>query len=119
MRHRVQDIERKISETSQLIDDLYQNEAEKDTPFGGRLILADLAGVDSDHQPIVDNSHSRQQTKDSTSINKSLIGPEGCISALSSSKPVVAVPFRNSSLTRLLEEVLTPRVKRDSKSTIG
>lgn len=30
----------------------------------------------------------------------------------SSTKPMRAIPFRNSSLTKLLEEVLTPREKK-------
>lgn len=118
LRHRVLDIEKKIEEQAKIIDDLYLQEGSKHTPFGGRLILADLAGADSDNRSIGENGHTIEQRKESTAINKSLLALKECISALSSSKPIRAVPFRNSSLTRLLEEVLTPREKRDSNSVM-
>jgi hypothetical protein len=118
LRHRVLEIEKKIDERSQFIDDLYCREAEKQSPFGGRLILVDLAGADSDGRSIGEGGHTAAQRKESTAINKSLMALKECISGLSSSKPMRAVPFRNSSLTRLLEEVLTPREKRDSDSVM-
>ena len=118
LRHRVLEIEKKIDERSQFIDDLYRREGGKKSPFGGRLILVDLAGADSDHRSIGENGQTIAQRKESTSINKSLMALKECISALSSTKPARAIPFRNSSLTRLLEEVLTPREKRDSDSVM-
>ncbi len=118
LRHRVIEIEKKIDEISHFIDDLHRREAAKSTPLGGRLILADLAGADSDHRSIGENGHTKEQRKESTAINKSLLALKECVIALSSSKPIRAVPFRNSCLTRLLEEVLTPREKRDSNSVM-
>lgn len=97
---------------------MYLKEGEKKSPFGGRLILVDLAGADSDHRSIGENGQTVAQRKESTAINKSLMALKECISALSSIKPMKSIPFRGSSLTRLLEEVLTPREKRDSDSVM-
>jgi len=116
LRHRVLDIDKKIDETSQFIDDLYL--AEAGSPFGGRLILVDLAGADADSRSVGENGHTAAQKKESTAINKSLMALKECINGLSSLNNIRSIPFRNSSLTRLLEEVLTPREKRDSDSVM-
>ncbi len=118
LRHWVLDIEKKIDEMSQFIDELYNRGAKYKLPFGGRMILVDLAGADSDHRAIGESGQTVAQRKESTAINKSLMALKECICGLSSSKPVKSVTFRNSSLTRLLEEVLTPREKRSSDSVM-
>ena len=120
LRHRVLDIEKKIDDMSKLIEKLYVNAAKKRIPFGGRLILVDLAGADSDVRDVGTNGHTLEQRKESTAINKSLLALKECIrglaspSAKASSRPSIA--FRNSSITRLLEEVLTPVEKRENSS---
>lgn len=118
LRHRVLDIEKKINETSQFIDEIYLRDADKKSPFGGRLILVDLAGADSDQRSIAENGQTIAQRKESTAINMSLMALKDCINGLASSNTMKSIPFRNSSLTRLLEEVLTPREKRDSDSVM-
>jgi hypothetical protein len=69
-------------------------------PLGGSLLLVDLAGADYDHR-------SGMQQKDSAAINKSLLAIKECLRSLakaSSAKP----KFRDSKLTRLLEDSLAP-----------
>lgn len=139
LRHKVMDVEKQIDVLSQSIDSLYEKLV--NTPFGGRLILVDLAGADTDNRSIGLAETTKEQRKESTAINQSLMALKDCIRGLSSQSQQKqqqgtnnttikkrssttttksVIPFRNSSLTRLLEEVLTPRVgeNRDSESVM-
>jgi len=114
LRHKVLDIERRIQERQKFIDGMYLASIKRKSPFGGRLILVDLAGADSDSRSIVNQELTLSQRKETAAINKSLMALKECIRGLQSSQPSRSLPFRNSSLTRLLEEVLTPMEKRES-----
>lgn len=128
LRQRLLKIDNSIKEKRQMIDSLYKKAAEEKAPFGGRLLLVDLAGADSDDRNVGELGFTVNERKESTSINISLMALKDCIRALQpSSKSKIAtgrrpsssgtsVPYRNSSLTRLLEEVLTPRENRDNIS---
>ncbi len=128
LRHKVLDLEKQIKDTSKFIDDMYAKEAKKKLPLGGRLILVDLAGADSDKRIVGECGHTLEQRKESAAINQSLLSLKECIRALAgpqtSSSQVPKrtarsnVPFRNSSLTRFLEEVLTPAPYRESNSVM-
>jgi hypothetical protein len=70
--------------------------------LGGSLLLVDLAGADYDHR-------SGKVQKESAAINKSLLSLKECLRSLakvSSSAP--RAKFRDSKLTRLLEDSLAP-----------
>ena len=100
------------------------------------MILVDLAGADSDHCSIGgEDGHTLPQRKESMTINKSLMALKECIHGLSMSSHTTntsflnktmitktttkaSIPFRNSSLIQLLEEVLTPRINRDIDSVM-
>lgn len=69
------------------------------------VTLVDLAGNDFDKRDL-GASHSAQQRKESNSINKDLLAVKECISGIALKKS--KMPFRNSSLTRLLERALLP-----------
>eukprot|EP00468_Gymnochlora_sp_CCMP2014_P004470 CAMPEP_0167756870 /NCGR_PEP_ID=MMETSP0110_2-20121227/9618_1 /TAXON_ID=629695 /ORGANISM="Gymnochlora sp., Strain CCMP2014" /LENGTH=1114 /DNA_ID=CAMNT_0007643013 /DNA_START=30 /DNA_END=3374 /DNA_ORIENTATION=- len=64
-----------------------------------KLNLVDLAGSERYH------SGSEQQAKESTSINQSLSTLANVISALAQNKKTF-IPYRNSSLTKLLKDAL-------------
>lgn len=84
-------------------------------PLGGALLLVDLAGADYDHR-------SGAQQKESAAINKSLLSLKECLRSLagaSGARP----KFRDSKLTRLLEDFLAPatssgRLNRTSVSVM-
>ncbi len=129
LRHKVLDLEKKIKDTSKFIDDMYAKEAKKKLPLGGRLILVDLAGADSDNRTVGQGGHTLEQRKESATINQSLLSLKECIRALAGSQSSPSsqvpkravrskVPFRGSSLTRFLEEVLTPAPYRESNSVM-
>jgi len=68
--------------------------------LGGYMLLVDLAGADYDHR-------SGHVQKESAAINKSLLALKECFRALSdvsNAKP----KFRDSKLTRILEDSLSP-----------
>lgn len=68
--------------------------------LGGSLVLVDLAGADYDHRV-------GGQQRESAAINKSLLALKECLRALankSSQRP----KFRDSKLTRIMEESLAP-----------
>jgi len=68
--------------------------------LGGSMTLVDLAGADYDHR-------SGSQQKESAAINKSLLSLKECLRSLANIKG--AKPkFRDSKLTRLLEDSLSP-----------
>jgi hypothetical protein len=104
---------------------------ERRSPLGGRLILVDLAGNDSDNRTVGAGGHTRVQQRESNGINKSLLALKECLRGLSNRKGSGGggggggrgvrgnkLPFRNSSMTRLLEEVLVPQRGRDSESVM-
>jgi len=82
---------------------------------GGSLYVVDLAGADYDHR-------SGHEQKETAAINKSLLALKECFRSLagvSTQKP----RFRDSKLTRLLEDALVPaatsgRINRESVSVM-
>jgi len=70
-----------------------------------RVTLVDLAGNDFDKRD-VNASHSLQQRKESNHINKDLLAVKECINGIALKK--TKIPFRNSSLTRVLQKALLP-----------
>lgn len=79
-----------------------------------KVTLVDLAGNDFDKRD-VGASHSLQQRKESNHINKDLLAVKECISGIALRKP--KIPFRNSSLTRVLQKALLPP-DREGATTI-
>jgi hypothetical protein len=78
-------------------------------PLGGELVLVDLAGADYDHR-------ATAAQKESAAINKSLLALKECFRSLakvSGSRP----KFRDSKLTRMLEDALAPTVKSERRNT--
>ncbi|TMW56599.1 hypothetical protein Poli38472_006609 [Pythium oligandrum] len=68
----------------------------------GKLFLVDLAGSEK-----VGKTHAKGQTlKEAQHINKSLSALGGVMNALTSGQPNVHVPYRDSKLTRLLQDSL-------------
>lgn len=126
LRHKVMELEEKIEKGQKLIDDMYL--MHNNSPFGGRLLLVDLAGADSDGRDVGNQGQTLDQRKESTAINKSLLALKECIRGLSMMSSCHAptkknngsplIPFRNSNLTRLLEEVLVPMPNRESSSVM-
>ena len=79
-----------------------------DPAVGGTLLLADLAGADYDARD-VGSGTTLEQRKESTSINKSLLALKECLRAIAGVPGAAKRPvFRNSKLTRLLEDTLSP-----------
>lgn len=79
-------------------------------PLGGELVLVDLAGADYDHRA------PTAAQKESAAINKSLLALKECFRSLakvSGSRP----KFRDSKLTRMLEDALAPTVKSERRNT--
>ena len=73
--------------------------------LGSKVNLVDLAGNDFDKRD-VSASHSLQERKESKHINKDLLAVKECISGIALKR--TKIPFRNSSLTRLLQKALLP-----------
>ena len=82
--------------------------------LGAKVTLVDLAGNDFDKRD-VSASHSMQQRKESNHINKDLLAVKECISGIALKK--MKIPFRNSSLTRVLQKALLPP-DREGTTTI-
>jgi hypothetical protein len=78
----------------------FLNTSHADIVLRGRITLCDLAGSERMKKSLV----SGAQLMESQQINLSLLELGNVISALSSRRP--HVPFRNSTLTRLLQESL-------------
>jgi hypothetical protein len=72
-----------------------------------KLVIVDLAGTErvSSHR-----NTSKQQVKENSIINKSIVALGNCISALANQN-MDHVPFRDSKLTRLLAETLSGNSK--------
>ena len=71
-------------------------------PLGGELVLVDLAGADYDHRV-------GAAQKESAAINKSLLALKECFRSLAKVSGSRA-KFRDSKLTRMLEDSLAPTV---------
>jgi len=69
--------------------------------LGGELVLVDLAGADYDHR-----SGAAQQ--ESAAINKSLLALKECFRSLANVSGSRRPNFRDSKLTRMLEDALAP-----------
>ncbi|GFH56544.1 hypothetical protein CTEN210_13020 [Chaetoceros tenuissimus] len=124
LRQKVVELERRIDEANEKIDNLMITQRKKKSPFGGRLLLVDLAGADSDDRSIGEKGTSLREKQESTAINKSLLALKECVRELTTSNSSnrmqgkMKLPYRNSNLTRLLEEVLTPIPNRNSCSVM-
>jgi|EP01047_Picozoa_sp_COSAG01_P036455 hypothetical protein len=92
---------------------------EASTALGGRMILVDLAGSDSDDRGV--EKAGAAELKESRMINKSLLALKECLRGLHVQQTTGTrqkMPFRDSSITRLLEEVLVPKRGRDSDTVM-
>ena len=132
LRKKIRAVEAQLEEDRARISNMINHGAEvvksanafERSPLGGRLILVDLAGNDSDTRTVGKGGHTRQQQRESNGINKSLLALKECLRGLSNSKGGGGgannnkLPFRNSSMTRLLEEVLVPQSGRDSETVM-
>ena len=90
---------------------LKEIEARSVSALGGKMVLVDLAGADYDHR-------SGKAQKETAAINKSLLALKEVFRSLSS--PSTRRPrFRNSNLTRILEDSLCPteNSKRKNKDS--
>ena len=79
-----------------------------------KVTLVDLAGNDFDKRDL-SAAHSLQQRKESNHINKDLLAVKECIGGIALRK--AKIPFRNSSLTRVLQKALLPP-DREGATTI-
>lgn len=95
---------------------------EANPSLGGRMILVDLAGADSDDRGV--EKASAAELKESRMINKSLLALKECLRglhaqhALGGAGAKQKMPFRDSAITRLLEEVMVPKRGRDSDTVM-
>ena len=80
--------------------------------LGGSLLVVDLAGADYDHRAV------GKEQRESTAINKSLLALKECFRCLANPKSAGRPPFRDSKLTRMLEDSLAPKVRRESLGCI-
>lgn len=93
----LEETEAKVEMKRKALEAVYQQGPKS---LGGTLLFVDLAGADYDHR-------SGSQQKESAAINKSLLSLKECFRSLaqvSTTKP----KFRDSKLTRLLEDSLAP-----------
>lgn len=86
------------------------------TAVGGMLLLADLAGADYDHRP-------GAVQKESASINKSLLALKECLRCLAAngsstkgSSKSARPKFRDTKLTRMLEDALAPNAASERRN---
>uniref|UniRef100_A0A7S2PDE3 Kinesin motor domain-containing protein n=1 Tax=Zooxanthella nutricula TaxID=1333877 RepID=A0A7S2PDE3_9DINO len=96
----------------QAVKTLEEIKAGGPTALGGRLLLVDLAGADYDHR-------AGKEQKETANINKSLLSLKECFRSLANVSQTRA-KFRNSKLTRLLEDSLAPSAcsrRRNGEST--
>eukprot|EP00746_Dinoflagellata_sp_MGD_P091275 gnl/MRDRNA2_/MRDRNA2_36169_c0_seq1.p1 gnl/MRDRNA2_/MRDRNA2_36169_c0~~gnl/MRDRNA2_/MRDRNA2_36169_c0_seq1.p1 ORF type:complete len:639 (-),score=110.25 gnl/MRDRNA2_/MRDRNA2_36169_c0_seq1:202-2118(-) len=115
-RQKLVEIDSTIAQTSEQIAEMYSGES----AVGGQLLLVDLAGADTDTRDLGEG-HTAEQQKESQAINKSLLALKECIRGLHAPRQMHGsrkLPFRDSSITRLLEEVLVPREGKESHSTM-
>ena len=79
-------------------------------PLGGELVLVDLAGADYDHR-------AGAAQKESAAINKSLLALKECFRSLADVSGGHRPKFRDSKLTRMLEDALAPTMKSERRNT--
>ena len=79
------------------------------TPLGGELVLVDLAGADYDHR-------AGAAQKESAAINTSLLALKECFRSLAQQISGSRPKFRDSKLTRMLEDALSPTVKSERRN---
>jgi len=76
--------------------------------LGGQLVLCDLAGADYDDRDVGKDTHSAE-LKESAAINKSLLALKNCLRSIAAVPGApTRPPFRDSTLTRILETALQP-----------
>mmetsp|Transcript_102069 Transcript_102069/g.288241 ORF Transcript_102069/g.288241 Transcript_102069/m.288241 type:complete len:611 (-) Transcript_102069:324-2156(-) len=97
----------------QAASELEEAKARGAKALGGRLLLVDLAGADYDHR-------SGKEQKESAAINKSLLSLKECFRSLANVSKSKA-KFRDSKLTRLLEDSLAPSAcsKRRNRESVS
>mmetsp|Transcript_27839 Transcript_27839/g.31955 ORF Transcript_27839/g.31955 Transcript_27839/m.31955 type:complete len:643 (+) Transcript_27839:330-2258(+) len=102
-------VAKKEKEISEVTNELQSLTMSGPAALGGSMLLIDLAGADYDHR-------GGKAQKESTAINKSLLALKECLRAVSSNNDSASSsdlctqrpPFRNSKLTRILEDSLSP-----------
>lgn len=82
-----------------------QQESGQTTIIRSKLNLVDLAG--SEKIPFLTESNNAKHMKELTSINKSLSSLGNVIAALSSKSNRSHIPYRDSKLTRILQDCLS------------
>jgi hypothetical protein len=111
----LQAVEARIAETNTTIEAMHEATA----ALGGRMILVDLAGADSDDRGT--EKASAAELKESREINKSLLALKECLRGLNTQQKTglkQKLPFRDSAMTRILEEVLIPKRGKDSDTVM-
>ncbi len=101
-------LESKQSNLDRLTSNLSILESTANPALGGRMILVDLAGADYDHR-------DGNVQKESAAINKSLLALKEVFRSLSRSS-TKRPNFRNSKLTRILEDSIYPTESSRRKS---
>jgi hypothetical protein len=105
LRERVNEIERNIQHTRDAITHM---KAIAHPALCGSILFADLAGADYDHRVGMGQ-------KESTAINKSLLALKECLRAVSGgTRP----KFRDSKLTRVLEDAIAPSLERSNRRNL-
>lgn len=97
MRQRLHHAEEQLDQATRELEEVKSSGPKA---LGGRLLLVDLAGADYDHR-------SGTEQKESAAINKSLLSLKECFRSLAKVSQAKA-KFRDSKLTRLLEDSLAP-----------
>mmetsp|Transcript_27645 Transcript_27645/g.55333 ORF Transcript_27645/g.55333 Transcript_27645/m.55333 type:complete len:455 (-) Transcript_27645:418-1782(-) len=113
LRHKLIEIEKHIKDANAEADAMLAGPG----ALGGRCILVDLAGADHDSRDVGKSGHTAEQRAESTAINMSLMALRACLRGLyAKSATQRKLPFRDSKITRLLEEVLAPKNGRALES---
>ena len=94
--------ERSSRSHSMFITTVYQKNTQTDSAKIGKLYLCDLAGSEK----VGKTQASGQTLEEAKMINKSLSALGNVINALTESKAGTHVPYRDSKLTRILQESL-------------
>ena len=117
IKKRIEEVEKVISTTRHDIASMY---ARSDSALGGQLILTDLAGADSDSRDL-SAEHTAAQRKESSAINMSLLALKECLRGLHAQSVTgitKKLPFRDSVITRLLEEVLVGKAGKHTDNVM-
>jgi len=120
-RNRLKEVEGVIERCTKAIDALVNDPA---SAVGGTMLLVDLAGADSDSRDVgtQEGGTTLEERQESQAINKSLLALKEVLRGLNAAhvagKPAGKLPFRDSSITRILEETLMPRARRDAESVM-